>query len=36
VRISAGGPQRLRAVTHYHISSEEIDYTLSAFARVLK
>ena len=36
VRISAAAPQRLRAVTHYHISSEEIDYTLNAFARVLK
>ena len=36
VRISAGGPRRLRAVTHYHISSDDIDYTLSAFAKVLK
>lgn len=36
VRMSAGGPQRLRAVTHYHISSDDIDYTLSAFAKVLK
>ena len=36
VRISATGPQRLRAVTHYHISSDDIDYTLSAFAKVLK
>ena len=36
VRLSAGGPQRLRAVTHYHISSDDIDYTLSAFAKVLR
>ncbi|MGD8521465.1 MAG: low-specificity L-threonine aldolase [Desulfobacterales bacterium] len=36
VRISASGPQRLRAVTHYHISSDDIDYTLSAFAKILK
>jgi threonine aldolase len=36
VRISVGGPQRLRAVTHYHISSDDIDYTLSVFAKVLK
>ena len=36
VRISAGGPQRLRAVTHYHISSDDIDYTLSAFAKIFK
>lgn len=36
VRMSASGPQRLRAVTHYHISSEDIDYTLNAFAKVLK
>jgi threonine aldolase len=36
VRMSPTGPQRLRAVTHYHISSEDIDYTLSAFAKVLK
>jgi threonine aldolase len=35
VRISAAAPQRLRAVTHYHISTEDIDYALSAFARVL-
>jgi threonine aldolase len=36
VRMSATGMQRLRAVTHYHISFEDIDYTLSAFAKVLK
>ena len=36
VRMSAGGSQRLRAVTHYHISSDDIDYTLNAFSKVLK
>ena len=35
VRMLPVGPQRLRAVTHYHISSEDIDYTLSAFLKIL-
>ena len=30
------GPGRIRAVTHYHISSEDIDYVLGVFAGVLK
>jgi len=30
------GPGRIRAVTHYHISSEDIDYVLGVFAKVLK
>jgi len=30
------GPGRIRAVTHYHISSEDIDYVLEVFAKVLK
>jgi threonine aldolase len=30
------GPGRIRAVTHYHISSEDIDYVLGVFANVLK
>ena len=30
------GPGRIRAVTHYHISSEDIDYVLGVAAKVLK
>jgi len=30
------GPGRIRAVTHYHISAEDIDYTLGVFSKVLK
>ena len=30
------GPGRIRAVTHYHISSEDIDYVLGVFAKILK
>jgi len=30
------GPGRIRAVTHYHISSDDIDYVLGVFAKVLK
>jgi threonine aldolase len=30
------GPGRIRAVTHYHISSDDIDYVLGVFAEVLK
>ena len=29
------GPGRIRAVTHYHISSDDIDYVLGVFAEVL-
>ena len=36
VRMSASGPQRLRAVTHYHISADDIDYTLNVFSKILK
>ena len=36
VKISAFGPQRLRAVTHYHISSEDIDIALGSFLKILK
>ena len=35
IRMLPVGPQRLRAVTHYHITSDDIDYTLSAFSRIL-
>jgi len=30
------GPGRIRAVTHYHISSDDIDYVLGVFAKVLR
>jgi len=30
------GPGRIRAVTHYHISPDDIDYVLEVFAKVLK
>jgi threonine aldolase len=30
------GPGRIRAVTHYHISSEDIDYVLGVFDKILK
>lgn len=36
VKVSAFGPRRLRAVTHYHISAEDIDYALDAFSKILK
>jgi threonine aldolase len=36
VKISAFGPQRLRAVTHYHIGSEDIDIALDRFLKILK
>ncbi len=35
VRMLPTGPRRLRAVTHYHISSEDIDHTLKVFSKVL-
>jgi len=36
VGILPTGPRRLRAVTHYHITSEDIDHSLAAFSRILK
>jgi threonine aldolase len=30
------GPGRIRAVTHYHITSDDIDYVLGVFGKVLK
>ncbi len=35
VKMLPVGPQRLRAVTHYHITSEDIDYTLGVLLRIL-
>jgi threonine aldolase len=36
VKISAFGPRRLRAVTHYHITAEDIEFTLGVFSKILK
>jgi threonine aldolase len=36
VKMLPVGPQRLRAVTHYHITAENIDYTLKVFSKVLR
>ena len=36
VRMLALGPFQIRAVTHYHIGSEDIDNTLAVIARVMK
>jgi threonine aldolase len=36
VRMLPVGPGRIRAVTHYHITPEDIDYALGAFSEVLK
>ena len=36
VRMLPVGPGRIRAVTHYHITSDDIDYVLGAFWKVLK
>jgi threonine aldolase len=35
VRMLPVGPGRIRAVTHYHITSDDIDYALGAFSKVL-
>lgn len=35
VKVLAGGPKRLRAVTHHHISADDIDHALHAFHRIL-
>lgn len=35
VRLLATGPNRLRAVTHYHITSDDIEYALGVFREVL-
>jgi len=35
VRMLPVGPGRIRAVTHYHISSNDIDFALAAFSKVL-
>ena len=35
VKVLPVGPQRLRAVTHYHITPEDIDHTLDVFSKIL-
>jgi threonine aldolase len=36
IKISATGPRRLRAVTHYHITANDIEFTLGVFSKILK
>ena len=36
VRMLPLGPQRIRAVTHYHITSEDIDHALGVISKVMK
>jgi len=36
LRMLPVGPGRIRAVTHYHITPDDIDYALEAFSKVLK
>ena len=35
IKILASGAGRLRAVTHYHISAEDIDVTIDTFSKIL-
>ena len=36
IRIMAPLPRRLRAVTHYHITADDIEFTLGVFSKILK
>jgi threonine aldolase len=36
VRMLASGPRKIRAVTHYEVTSRDIDYALEAMARVIR
>lgn len=36
IRLLPTGPSQLRAVTNYHVTSNDIDYALDVFSRVLK
>jgi threonine aldolase len=36
VRMLAVGPQKVRAVTHYHVTSEDVDQVLSVISKVMK
>ena len=35
VRMLPVGPGRIRAVTHYHITPDDIDYSLGVFAKMM-
>ncbi|MCD6290341.1 MAG: low-specificity L-threonine aldolase [Anaerolineae bacterium] len=36
VRVLSTGPRRIRAVTNYHVSADDIDYALGVFQRALR
>ncbi|MGB6012082.1 MAG: low-specificity L-threonine aldolase [Desulfobacterales bacterium] len=36
IRVLPTGPDRLRAVTHYHVTSDDIDFVLDVFSKVFK
>ena len=36
VRVGPKAPDQIRAVTNYHVSSDDIEYALGVFSRVLK
>jgi hypothetical protein len=36
IRLLPTGPNRLRAVTNYHVTSSDIDYALDIFFEILK
>jgi len=36
VLLSPTGPNQMRAVTNYHVTSDDIEYVLNSFSRVLK
>jgi threonine aldolase len=36
IRVLPTGPKRLRAVTHYHVTSEDIGFVLSTVSKVMK
>jgi threonine aldolase len=36
IKILALGPRRMRAVTHYHISGDDIDFALGVFSKILE
>jgi threonine aldolase len=35
VRVLPTGPRRMRAVTNYHVTSDDIEYTVGVFSKVL-
>ena len=36
VRMLPVGPSRIRAVTNYHITSDDVDFVLARFSQILK